>query len=446
MVIPTLLLSRPGVELLLERLEIHCLGNRDPHIGFALLTDFPDSASPVPSDDPLLELCASRIRRLNRKYAATGRAPFYLFHRRQEWNAGQGKWMGRERKRGKIEDFNRMITGAAFHADAFDVKVGDLKILASGRYVITLDTDTQLPPDSAWKLVGTLAHPLHTAAIDPRSGIVREGYAILQPRVSISMESANRSRFAQIFSGQTGLDPYTSAISEVYQDLLGQATFTGKGIYDVHAFCRILDGRFPDNTLLSHDLIEGEYARTGLATDVEVIEEYPSSYGAHRMRKHRWIRGDWQILQWLLPRVPNAEGGRSPNPLSFISRWKIADNLRPQPVRDRSAADRLRELDSDACRGPASHAHRGRDSRRLHLCGFPGNFVSTPGAEILAATFSRTHRRALARSQGGAPDPGDAAGPGAGDGGRDREDVRRRYRRLRRGSSPRWIAATWPPL
>jgi hypothetical protein len=324
-VVPTLLLSRRDVERMVERLEIHYLGNRDPQLSFALLTDFPDSDSPIRDTDPLLELCASRVRRLNRKYGASGRAPFYLFHRKQEWNACQGKWMGRERKRGKLEDFNRLVMGAG---DAFPVKIGDLKVLPSIRYVITVDTDTQLPLDSARKLIGTLAHPLHRAVIDSDSRTVREGYAILQPRVSISMESAQRSRFATIFSGQTGLDTYTTAISETYQDLFGRATFTGKGIYDLRAFHAVLDVRFPDNTLLSHDLIEGEHVRTGLVTDVDMIEDYPSTYGAHRKRKHRWIRGDWQILQWLLPRVPQGDGKWISNPLSVISRWKIADNLR----------------------------------------------------------------------------------------------------------------------
>ena len=324
-VIPTLLLSRAGVERLLERLEVHYLANRDRNLVFALLTDFPDSAAPLTGDDPLLGYCARGIQRLNLRYAAENRAPFYLFHRLQRWNEGQGVWMGRERKRGKLEDFNRLLLGLG---DSFEVKIGDLSVLPSIRYVITVDTDTQLPRDSAWKLAGTLAHPLQRPVVDPVSRTVKEGYAILQPGVSISMESAGRSRFAQIFTGRTGLDPYTTAISDVYQDLFGQASFTGKGIYDLRAVHAVLDGRFPRNTILSHDLIEGEYARVGLVADPDVIEDYPSTYQAYSRRKHRWVRGDWQLLYWLFPYVPQEDGRWLPNPLGPLSRWKIADNLR----------------------------------------------------------------------------------------------------------------------
>jgi cyclic beta-1,2-glucan glucanotransferase len=324
-VVPALLLSRREVERLLERLEIHYLANRDPNLSFALLTDFPDSASPAPEKHDLLGYCADGVRRLNEKHASARRTPFYLFHRRSQWNESEGAWMGRERKRGKIEDFNRLLLGLD---DAFETKLGDLSVLRSIRYVITLDSDTRLPHDSAWKLIGTLAHPLNRPVLDPKTNTVRDGYAILQPRVSISMESAGRSCLARIYCGQTGLDPYTTAVSDTYQDLHGRATFTGKGIYDVRAFHAVLHRRFPENTLLSHDLIEGEYAGVGLATDVEVIDDYPSTYESYSKRKNRWVRGDWQLLYWLLPRVPNGEGRWAPNPLSLLSRWKILDNLR----------------------------------------------------------------------------------------------------------------------
>jgi cyclic beta-1,2-glucan synthetase len=324
-VVPSLLFSRREVEKLLERLEIHFLANRDPNLSFALLTDFPDSASPALDEDHLLDHCARGIHRLNEKHASGRRAPFYLFHRRQHWNESEGVWMGWERKRGKLEDLNRLLLGVD---DAFGLKLGDLSGLGSVRYVITLDSDTRLPLDSAWKLVGTLAHPLNQAVLDPETNTVCEGYAILQPRVSISMESAGRSCLARILSGQTGLDPYTKAVSDVYQDLHGRASFTGKGIYDVSAFHAALQRRFPDNTLLSHDLIEGEHACVGLVTDVEVIDDYPSTYESYSKRKHRWARGDWQLIYWLLPRVPRADGRWSPNPLPLLSRWKILDNLR----------------------------------------------------------------------------------------------------------------------
>lgn len=323
--IPTLLLSRDSVAKLIKQLEIHFLANRDANLRFALLTDFPDSQAPGSDTDDLLTLCSEGVDNLNTRYAPAGRGVFCLLHRGRRWNESEQVWMGRERKRGKLEDFNRFLVG---QDDAFEAKAGDPECLASVRYVITLDTDTQLPRDTAWKLVGTMAHPLSEAIVDPETNIVREGYAVLQPRVSISMDSAGSSRLAAMYSGDTSLDPYVFAISDVYQDLCGRATYVGKGIYDLRAFHRAMDGRFPSNLLLSHDLIEGEHARAGLVTDVDVIEDYPSTYESHAKRKHRWVRGDWQICEWLLPRVPSPEGRRVPNPLTLISRWKILDNLR----------------------------------------------------------------------------------------------------------------------
>ena len=324
LVVPTLLLSRTGVEELLERMEIHYLANRDKNLLFGLLTDLPDASSEHNEKDELAELCAQGIRTLNQRYSGAGQAPFYLFHRPRMWNASEGVWMGYERKRGKLEDFNNYLLGVH---DAFNVKTGDLDAIHDIRYVITLDTDTHLPRDSARELIATMAHPLNQAIFD-KHGIVREGYALLQPRVSVSMESAGRSRMAAIYSGQTGLDPYTKAISDVYQDLHGQATYTGKGVYDLAAFDHATRNRFPENTLLSHDLIEGEHARVGLVTDLEVVDDFPTTYEAYSKRKHRWVRGDWQIAAWLLPRVPNEKWKRVPNPLSILSRWKVLDNLR----------------------------------------------------------------------------------------------------------------------
>ncbi len=324
-VVPTLLLSRPMVERLIERLEVHYLANRDANLLFALLTDFTDSKTPASLDDPLLAYCIRGIRRLNQRYAADGRAPFFLFHRLQRWNESQGAWMGHERKRGKLDEFNRYLLGLA---DGFAVKTGDLAALRSVKYVITVDTDTLLPRDTAWKLVAAMAHPLQRPVIDTETRTVREGYAILQPRVSTSMESASRSRLAHILSGQTGFDSYTSSISDVYQDLHGRANFTGKGIYDLRAAHTVFDGRFPADTILSHDLIEGEHARVALISDAEMVEDFPATYEGFCQRRHRWVRGDWQLIYWLLPWVPK-EGGRwVRNPLSVVSRWKLFDNLR----------------------------------------------------------------------------------------------------------------------
>ncbi len=323
-VVPTLLLSRSNVEELLERIEIHYLANRDGNLLFGLLTDFRDAPSEHTDNDDLAEVCAKGIRGLNDRYRANGRAPFYLFHRPRLWNASEGAWMGHERKRGKLEDFNQFLLG---RADAFSLKVGDLDAIQDIRYVITLDTDTHLPRDSARELIATLYHHLNRAVFNDKD-TVTEGYGLLQPRISVSMESAQRSRLARIYSGQTGLDPYTKAVSDVYQDLHGQATYTGKGIYDLAAFDRATRDRFPDNTLLSHDLIEGEHVRVGLVTDIELVDDFPTSYQAYSKRKHRWVRGDWQIAEWLLPTVPDGTGKKVKNPLGLLSRWKILDNLR----------------------------------------------------------------------------------------------------------------------
>jgi cellobiose phosphorylase len=326
-VVPTLLESAASIERLIEVLEIHHLSNRDPRLHFALLTDFKDAPEELqPGDGGLLLAVRTGVEALNRKYPAEGRTGFFLFHRPRLWNAGEGRWMGYERKRGKLAEFNALLRGGS--RDCFSDIVGDTGILPSIRYVITLDTDTQLPRDAARLLVATMAHRLNRPEIDPVRGIVREGYSILQPRVGVSLPSAGRSLFARLFSADAGIDPYTRAVSDVYQDLFGEGSFIGKGIYDVDAFERALAGRFPENAILSHDLLESCHARSGLVSDVEFYEEYPSRYNVDVNRRHRWIRGDWQILQWLLPRVPGADVRRIANPLSGLSLWKIFDNLR----------------------------------------------------------------------------------------------------------------------
>ena len=233
--------------------------------------------------------------------------------------------MGWERKRGKLLDLNKLLVG---EYDAFPIKAGKLEALRTVRYILTLDSDTQLPRGSAAKLIGAIAHPLNRAVIDPRLRIVVEGYGILQPRIGVSVSSASRSRLAAMYSGQSGFDIYTRAISDAYQDLYGEGIFTGKGIYEVAALHEVLNRRFPRNTLLSHDLIEGAYARAGLVTDVELIDDYPSHYSAYTRRKHRWVRGDWQIARWMFSRVPDESNRLVPNPIATISRWKIFDNLR----------------------------------------------------------------------------------------------------------------------
>jgi cyclic beta-1,2-glucan synthetase len=326
-VVPAILTDSSGVNRLLESLEIHYLANRDNNLRFALLSDFGDEAQErMPSDEALLQQVQKGIEALNQKYRSDRPSIFFLFHRPRLWNQAEGVWMGYERKRGKLAEFNALLRGRG--RARFSLIVGDISLLPATRFVITLDGDTQLPRDVARQLTATLAHPLNRPQFDPKKGVVREGYSILQPRVGVSLPSASRSWFARIFTGDAGIDPYTRAVSDVYQDLFNEGTFIGKGIYDVDAFEQALEGRFQENTILSHDLIESVHARSALISDVELYEGYPSRYDADVDRRHRWIRGDWQIARWLLPRVPGADTRRIANPLSGLSKWKIFDNLR----------------------------------------------------------------------------------------------------------------------
>jgi cyclic beta-1,2-glucan synthetase len=326
-VVPTMLSSLEGIDRLIETLELHHLSNRDEHLHFALLTDFRDApAETLPDDEVLVQRVRAGVERLNQKYPSSGQDRFFLFHRPRRWNAGEGLWMGYERKRGKLTEFNSLLRGGS--RECFSEIVGNTAILSAIKYVITLDTDTQLPREAARQLVGTLAHPLNRPQFCPERGIVTEGYGILQPRVGVSLPSAGRSWFVRLFAGDAGIDPYTRAVSDVYQDVFREGSFIGKGIYEVDAFERAMNGRFPENTILSHDLLEACHARSALVSDVELYEEHPSRYNTDADRRHRWIRGDWQITQWLLPRVPGPDARRIANPLSGLSQWKILDNLR----------------------------------------------------------------------------------------------------------------------
>jgi cellobiose phosphorylase len=341
--VPTLLTDVAGVESLVEGLEVRFLANRDPSLHFGLLTDLRDaSQETLPEDGPLIELARVRIEELNEKYSDRGGEPhgqpFFLFHRPRRFNPQERVWMGYERKRGKLEDLNRLLRGSA-EADTrgrFSLILGGPPVRSSVKYVITLDTDTQLPRDAARHFVATMAHPLNHPRYDPSRKRVVEGYGILQPRVSISLPATSRSLYARLYGGDPGLDPYTRAVSDVYQDLFGEGSFIGKGIYDVDAFEKALGGRLPENRILSHDLLEGCYVRAGLLSDQHLYEDCPDRYRADVTRRHRWIRGDWQLAGWLMRRVVGgrvepAEGaGKSShrNPLSELSQWKLIDNLR----------------------------------------------------------------------------------------------------------------------
>ncbi|MFA5353966.1 MAG: hypothetical protein WC291_07040, partial [Thermodesulfovibrionales bacterium] len=326
-VVPTMLSTAGNIEDLIEALEVRFLANRDENLHFGLLTDFQDAdEETLPQDEPLLLAVRQRIEELNKKYRDAKSDRFFLFHRPRRWNPRERIWMGYERKRGKLSELNSFLRGGA--RECFSLVVGDTEVLSKIKYVITLDTDTQLPRDSARQFVGAMAHPLNRAQYDEGRQRVVAGYGILQPRVAVSLPGTNRSLYARIYGNDPGIDPYTRAVSDVYQDIFGEGSFIGKGIYEVDAFERALGGRFPENRILSHDLIEGCYTRSGLLSDVMLYEEYPSSYSADVSRRHRWIRGDWQLVRWLLPGTPGPDGQRLENPLSLLSRWKLFDNLR----------------------------------------------------------------------------------------------------------------------
>ncbi|MGI9035854.1 MAG: GH36-type glycosyl hydrolase domain-containing protein [Pyrinomonadaceae bacterium] len=327
-VIPTLLTSEAVAAELLEKLEVYYLANQDKNIYFALLGDFADAgAEETAADSAILETAIGGIEDLNKRYSAAEDAPrFHLFHRRRRRNEREKKWMGWERKRGKLHEFNRLLRGAS--DTSFIMATAEKEFLEKIRYVITLDSDTQLPRDAARKLVGTATHPLNRPQFDKKLRRVTKGYGILQPRVGISLTSANRSAFSRLFSGNAGVDPYTTAASDVYQDLFGEGIFTGKGLYDVDAFESAVAGRAPENSILSHDLFEGLFARCALVTNIELIDDFPTFYDSYAQRAHRWVRGDWQIARWIFPFVPDASGRAARNRLPLVSRWKIFDNLR----------------------------------------------------------------------------------------------------------------------
>ena len=326
-VIPTLLLNKEDTKQLMTDLEVRFLANRDKHLHFALLTDFGDaSTETTPADSLLIKNAQDRIEALNQKYRSTFGDAFFLFHRPRLWNPQQQTWMGYERKRGKLIDLNRFLCSGA--KESFSHIVGDVAVLSTVKYVITLDTDTQLARDSARQFIATMAHPLNQAVYDPTQQRVVKGYGILQPRVAPSLTGSSRSRYAQLCSIDAGIDPYTRVSSDMYQDLFGEGSFTGKGIYDVAIFEQVLAGRLPTNRILSHDLLEGCYARSGFLSDVQLYEEYPASYSVDVSRRHRWIRGDWQIARWALSNIPGSDGKLQKNTLSALSRWKILDNLR----------------------------------------------------------------------------------------------------------------------
>jgi cyclic beta-1,2-glucan synthetase len=325
-VVPMMLTNEETIRSEVEKLEIRYLANKEANLLFSLFTDYIDSDTLSRHDDShLLHLATEYISELNGRH---GGERFFLFHRERLWSETEQKFIGWERKRGKLEELNGLIDGTRSESAARLVYVGDPHRLTDVRFIITLDSDTQLPHGSARRMIETLAHPLNQPRFNADGSIIAGSYTIIQPRVSPTLPSTSVTIFSRLFSDAVGIDPYTQVISDVYQDLSGEGSYHGKGIYDVRAFSRVLSGRFPEEMVLSHDLIEGAHVRVGLASDIELYDEFPQGYHSYSSRSHRWTRGDWQIAEWIFPHVPLASGKRGVNPLSMLNRWKIFDNLR----------------------------------------------------------------------------------------------------------------------
>ncbi len=326
-VVYTALLTSPAAARhVIDNMEIGHLANIDPNVRFGILADLKGASSErAADDDAILDAATRGVHELNARYATGGAGPFHLFVRGRAYNERDRTWMGWERKRGALTEFCRLLRGDT--DTSFIVNEGAADALRGVTFVITLDTDTVLPRNGARSLISTIAHPLNRAVLDPGTRTVRRGYGLVQPRVAMTLEGSDESLFAWLHSGATGIDPYAGAVSDTYMDVFGEGSFTGKGIFEVDIFNAALGERFPENRLLSHDLLEGSYLRTALASDIEVLDDQPSSYISHCARLHRWVRGDWQTLPWLAPYVPTPSGGER-SPLTAVHRFKILDNLR----------------------------------------------------------------------------------------------------------------------
>ena len=326
-IVPVIIASPGEVDAIAQKVEILRIANPDFAFRFVILSDIADAQTEtLPQDIEVEAALQKRIEDLNRRYAVDASPPFVLLHRRRKYNDAEGCWMAWERKRGKLEEFNRYVLRDG--KDAFDVVAGPAETLRGIRYAITLDADTQLPPGSAVRLVGIMAHPLNRAVVDQSSGRVVSGHAILQPRIEILPKLGKGTHFTHLYGGDTAIDIYSRAVSDVYQDMFGTGIYVGKGIYDIAALHQSMLGRVPDNHILSHDLFEGLHGRAALVSNLVLYEDLPATYPEFAMRQHRWMRGDWQLVPWLGRRVPTAEGWTKKTPLSGLDRWKLVDNLR----------------------------------------------------------------------------------------------------------------------
>ncbi len=325
--VPSLIPDVEHAKELLVKLESHYLSNKEENLYFVLLGAFADSEDgTTENDEKIIRTTMQGIAKLNKKYENFGQDKFYFFHRKSQFNDKNNKWFAWERKRGALVEFNEFVLGSK--DTSFSYLSDKEPNFSDVKYIITLDSDTILPIGMAKKMIGTMAHPLNHPVVDKEKGLVVKGYGLMQPKIEVENESANKTAFSKIFTGQEGVDPYANAISNVYQDLFSEGIFTGKGIYDVEVFQSVLKSAIPDDTILSHDLLEGSYVRAGLVTTLKLIDSVPSTYESYSARRHRWVRGDWQLTPLLFSKIYNRHHEKIDNPLSLISKWKIFDNLR----------------------------------------------------------------------------------------------------------------------
>ena len=328
-IIPTIVKNKEKVKELMNKLEVFYIANKSPNIYFTLLGDCQESSmKEETSDNEVMEAGIKLAEELNKKYMQENQFPiFHFIYRKRQWNEKENCYLGWERKRGMITQFNEYLLGNINNPFRMNTIENYKDCIPKIKYVITLDADTDLILNSAFELIGAMAHILNKPVVDEEKNIVTEGHGIIQPRIGINLEVTYKTEFTQIFAGSGGVDSYTNAISDLYQDNFGEGIFTGKGIYDLEVFSKVLKNAIPENTVLSHDLLEGCYLRCGLATDIMLMDGYPTKYNSFMNRLSRWIRGDWQIARWLRKKVLNKERIIE-NPLNCISKYKILDNLR----------------------------------------------------------------------------------------------------------------------
>jgi cyclic beta-1,2-glucan synthetase len=418
-VVPTLLTGVDDLAGLLRSLEMNWLGSARGALSFALLTDFTDAPErEMPEDAQLLAAAVRGIEGLNERYrdgdrADRGRPPFLLLHRDREWNPVEKVWMGWERKRGKLTELNCLLAGEP--ASGLRIRAGDPERLRGVAFVVTLDSDTHMPSGAAGRMAAALAHPLNRPEIDPETGRVVAGYTVIQPRLEVQPASANRTLFSRLFAGDAGLDPYTLAVSDVYQDLFGEGIYAGKGIYDVAAFQRSLAGPVPENRLLSHDLFEGVHGRAGLASTSTSGDDFRRLAGLHMRRLHRWVRGDWQMLPWLSPRVPAPPTGGRPSPTGSAP-GSLEDPRQPatEPAGSLPARAAARRLGPGGRIGVAVDRARRSGPRRAQLPGCRGRGPTPHGGTTRAPEDRACDPRAAPPAGGSDLDRGRSVDPGAG--------------------------------